>query len=98
MTRQTRITIETDSVLFLRGRNSARAWCPFCNAESEIVALESIQVVSNLDRGELEQWINSSELHRLQGEDGTHLVCLNSLLARMQKPRPDDFTHNRRSK
>ena len=71
MTRQTRITIETDSLLFLRGRNSARTWCPLCNAESEIVALESVQVVSNLDRAALEQWINSSELHRLQGEDGS---------------------------
>jgi hypothetical protein len=84
MTKQARITIQTDSLLLLRGRSCTRARCPFCNAESEMVALENLQVVSNLDRAALEQWINSGELHRLQGEDGSALICLNSLLARVQ--------------
>ena len=84
MTRQTRITIETDSLLFLRGRNSIRAHCPLCRAESEMVALESLQVVSNLDRPSLEEWINSGDLHRLQRDDGSTLICLNSLLARVR--------------
>ena len=84
MTKQTRITIETDSVLLLRGRSSTRARCPFCGAESEMIAPENLQVISNLDRPALEEWINSSELHRLQGEDGSALICLNSLLARVQ--------------
>jgi hypothetical protein len=84
MTKQTRITIETDSLLFLRGRSSTRTWCPLCSAESEMVALENLQVISNLDRPSLEEWINSGELHRLQGENGSRLVCLNSLLARVR--------------
>ena len=84
MTRQTKITIETDSLLFLRGRNSTRAHCPLCRAESEMVALENLQVVSNLDGPSLEKWINSGELHRLQSADGSTLICLNSLLARVR--------------
>jgi hypothetical protein len=81
MSRQTKITIETDSLLFLRGRNSIRAQCPLCRGESEMVALENLQVVSNLDRPSLEEWINSGDLHRLKSGDGCTLICLNSLLA-----------------
>jgi hypothetical protein len=84
MTKQTKITIQTDSLLLLRGRNSTRAHCPLCNAESEMVALENLEVISNLDRPAFEEWINSDELHRLQGEDGSVLICLNSLLARVR--------------
>jgi hypothetical protein len=85
MTRQTKITIETDSLLFLRGRNSIRAQCPLCRADSEMVALENLQVVSNLDRTSLEEWINSGDLHRLQSADGVTLICLNSLLNLVRK-------------
>jgi hypothetical protein len=85
MAKQTRITIETDSLLILRGRSSVRAWCSRCAAEVEMIALEDMGVISNLERPELEEWLNSGELHRLQAADGTALTCLNSLLARVQK-------------
>ncbi len=84
MTKQTKITIQSDSLLLLRGRSSTRARCPACDAESEVVALENLQVISNFDRSALEEWINSGELHRLQGDDGSQLICLNSLLARIR--------------
>jgi hypothetical protein len=84
MAKQTKITIRTDSLLLLRGCNSTRARCPLCNAESEMVALENLQVISNLDRTALEEWINSGELHRLEGDGGSPLICLNSLLARVR--------------
>jgi hypothetical protein len=49
-----------------------------------MVALQDLHVISNLDRQALEEWINSGELHRLQGEDGSTLICLNSLVVRAQ--------------
>ncbi|MEA3006577.1 MAG: hypothetical protein QOI94_1846 [Acidobacteriaceae bacterium] len=85
MAKQTKITIETDSLLILRGRSSVRAWCSRCAAEVEMIALEDMGVISNLERPELEAWLNSGELHRLQAADGSALTCLNSLLARVQK-------------
>jgi hypothetical protein len=85
MAKQTRITIETDSLLILRGRSSRRAWCSRCAAEVEMIALEDTGVISNLERTELEEWLNSGELHRSQAADGAALTCLNSLLARVQK-------------
>ena len=49
-----------------------------------MIALEKTGVVSNLEKPVLEEWLNSGELHRLQTADGSILVCLNSLLARVQ--------------
>jgi hypothetical protein len=85
MAKQTKITIETDSLLILRGRSSPRAWCPRCMAEVDMIALENAGVVSNLEPPALEEWLNSGELHRWQASDGSTLTCLNSLLARVQK-------------
>ena len=84
MAKLNKITIETDSLLILRGRSSTRAWCPQCGADAEMIALENLGVVSNLDRPALEAWLNSVELHRSQAEDGSSRICLNSLLARLQ--------------
>jgi hypothetical protein len=88
MAKQTTITIETDSLLILRGRSSTRAWCPRCAAEVELISLSDTGVISNLDQTELEEWFESEDLHRVQGVDGSSLTCLASLLARMQNPKP----------
>jgi hypothetical protein len=88
MAKQTKITIETDSLLILRGRNSRRAWCPMCGTEGEMISLENVGVMSNLDQHALEKWLNSGQLHQSQAADGTDLICLNSLLARVQNTKP----------
>lgn len=87
MAKQTKITIETNSLLVLRGRSSLRAWCPQCGAEGEMIPLEGVGVISNLEAPEVEAWIESDALHRSQATDGAPLICLNSLLKRVQKPK-----------
>jgi hypothetical protein len=84
MAKQTKITIETDSLLILKSRISRRAWCPLCAAESEVIVLDNVGVISNLERSALEEWLNSEELHRSEAADGSVQICLNSLLARVQ--------------
>jgi hypothetical protein len=80
MAKQTKITIESQSLLILRGRSSARAWCPDCAAASEMIAIDSAGLIANLERP-----LNSGELHQLQSTDGSTLICLNSLMARVRK-------------
>jgi hypothetical protein len=87
--KQTRITIETDSLLIVRGRSPNRAWCPLCAAEVEMISLSDTGVISNLEPASFEQWLNSGELHRSQTADGSAVVCLNSLLARVQNSKAD---------
>ena len=84
MVKYTKITIETDSLLILRARNSRWAWCPQCAAETDVIALEGLGVITNVQRAALQEWLNSGELHRSQTVDGSELICLNSLLARAQ--------------
>jgi hypothetical protein len=85
MAKHTKITIETDSLLVLRGRRALRSWCPQCAAESEMIPLGGIEVISNLSPAEVEIWLESEAIHRSQATDGTSLICLNSLLKRVQK-------------
>jgi hypothetical protein len=87
MPKQIRITIDTESLVILRGRSSRRVWCHQCAAESEVIALEEVGIISNLDRSALEEWVNAGELHRSESPDGSTLICLNSLVARVQKPK-----------
>lgn len=94
MSRQTRITIETESLLVLRGKNSRRAWCPQCAAQTEVIALEEVGIITNLDRSAFEDWVNSGQLHRSQSPSGSTLICLNSLVARVQtKTLPPPIGH-----
>ena len=85
MSKATRITIETDSLLILRGRSSLRAWCPDCASEVEMIPLDGVGVISNLAATEIEAWIQSEDLHRVFAADGALLICLNSMLKRIQK-------------
>lgn len=87
MTKHTKIMIETDSLLVLRGRKALRAWCPECAAESEMIPFEGIEVISNLSPAEVEIWLESEAIHRSQG---TSLICLNSLLKRVQRRPPSE--------
>ena len=47
--------------------------------------MERTGVISNLDQAALEEWLNSRELHRLETTDGSAQICLNSLVALVQK-------------
>lgn len=84
MAKSTKITIESESLLIMKGRTSRRAWCSQCAEEVEMIALENTGVVSNLTLEELREWLSSDDLHRSQTPEGTALICLNSLLARMR--------------
>jgi len=90
MAKRTRIRIETDSLLVLRGRTSLRAWCPQCGAEAEMIPLNDVGVVSNLPPAEVQAWIDSAELHRTQSAEGAALICLNSMLKRTHRSREGD--------
>lgn len=87
MAKLTKITIECNSLLILRARSSTRAWCPQCGADAEMIAFENVGVISNLDQPALKAWLNSGELHQSHAADGSALVCLNSLLARVRNTR-----------
>ena len=82
MARQMTITIETNSLLILRGRTTTRAWCPLCGGEVEMIAFQNMGEISSHGKA-LDHWLNSHALHRAARADGSPVICLNSLLARV---------------
>lgn len=86
MARQTRITVETNSVLVLRGQSLIRAWCTACGSDQEMVALERVEDQADLHNVSTDEWLNRSSLHFLEG-NGRRLVCLRSLLASVRIPK-----------
>ena len=89
MAKQTRITIETDSLLVVRGTASLRGWCPECASEAEVIPFDGIGVISNLAPSEVQAWLECEAIHHSQTADGTHVICLNSLIKRLQKSKID---------
>ncbi len=86
MARQTRITVETNSMLVLRGRSLMRAWCAFCGSEQEMVALERVRDDAGAQNVSADEWLSRSSLHFLDANGG-RLVCLRSLLASVKLPK-----------
>jgi hypothetical protein len=86
MARQTRITVETNSMLVLRGRSLMRAWCADCGSEQEMIALERAQDNAGAHNVSADEWLNRSSLHFLD-RNGGRLVCLRSLLASVNIPK-----------
>jgi hypothetical protein len=89
MAKQTTITIETDSLLILRGRTTTRAWCQLCAAEVEMIVLGNVSRISG-DFQLLEVWLKCGALHRTDTTDGSAAICLNSLLTQVQTTKPAD--------
>jgi hypothetical protein len=85
MAKRMTITIETTSLLIIRARIVRRAWCPECGAVGEMVTSAVTAVSSDPSQHAVDKWIDSMNLHRPQAPDGGTLICLNSLLAQVQK-------------
>jgi hypothetical protein len=85
MARHTRITVETDSLLVLRGQRSLKGWCPACAAEVEMVPLDGVGVISNLTPPDVEAWLESEDLHHIQTDGKAPWICLNSMLKRVRR-------------
>ena len=80
MARQTKITIETDIVLVLKGKATIHAWCERCGTDAEMISLETTAVISNVGGSGLGEWLDSQQVHRSQAADGVQLICVNSLV------------------
>jgi len=79
--KRTEITIETDCAVVIRRQNVFRAWCPECDREAEMVDASEVLGVGTVTispglrvSGESQGW------HISENQDGTLLICLESLL------------------
>ena len=78
--RRTEITVETDSILIIRRRRTIRAWCAECGCEVDMVGPEEADALAGLSGQTLNRCAQARSWHLSQGQDGTALICLESLL------------------
>jgi hypothetical protein len=84
--KRTEIIVETDQILVLRKARFTRGWCAECGREVEMVTLIDAITLSGENalppepQAMLPGCGDSRGWHWSQAEDGTQLICLESLL------------------
>jgi hypothetical protein len=78
--RRTLITIQTDEILVARRIVSpVVAWCKKCETESSMVTLAQAALVRHVDRGVIQEWVHTGQLHVLETPETGLLICIKSL-------------------
>jgi hypothetical protein len=79
--KRTEITIETEQVVVIRRRQgSVRSWCRECKGEVDMVDLKEAEAVTGMTQAMLSCGVGDRGWHWSQAEDGSPLICLESLL------------------
>ena len=73
----TRITVETDTFLLVRGAKAAVAWCPHCAAEVDVLTLAAAGHGPSAEPG---RWMAAGRLHLWHTAQGATQICVDSLL------------------
>jgi hypothetical protein len=76
----TRVTIETERTLIVRRGSLGRAWCETCARETEMVSPYALGRLVTGGEQQIQQWIDSGDLHTSAPVSGSVRLCLNSLL------------------
>jgi hypothetical protein len=80
LNRKLEITIRTSQLLTIRGSRSGRAWCQQCNAEQEVVTMETAVLLADSIATLLKAGSTSAGWHISQSPHGSPRICLPSLL------------------
>ena len=77
--RRTEITVETDRVLIIQRRRAVRTWCQECGGEVEMVSLAEAQALTEVSGQEFHESAQAHRWHLSENQEGSYLVCLQSL-------------------
>jgi hypothetical protein len=77
--RRTRITIETDEIVFARNFVRSSAWCPKCQSQTSVVTLTQAALLRHVNESTIQDWIRSGQVHMIETSDRGVLICITSL-------------------
>jgi hypothetical protein len=81
--KRTEITIQTDRVLIIRRQRSTPVWCHECGREVEMVEFSQAGALMGQSQALLPNSAKSHGLHVSEDENGSPLICLESVLKSM---------------
>ncbi len=81
MIKRTEITVEIERLLIVRrnGRKSLRAFCEFCQNETEMLSADRAALVAQCSSRAIFGWVALGWLHFTETDEGLLLICRNSL-------------------
>lgn len=75
----TKITIETERLLFVSRGRTIVTWCPACRAQAEVMTPECDSVGDSITYTLLRDWLAAGKLHGWSTEGGPTQICMKSL-------------------
>ena len=76
----TRITVETERILFAHRAEQEVAWCPLCNRQGEFILIDIAAFMEPALAVQIQEWRETGRLHLWHQENGLTRICLVSLL------------------
>lgn len=77
--KRTEITVETSLLVFRRSTNHAAVWCIECSSPVQLVTPEEAAVLASVTTRTVYRRVERGQLHFVETEAGTLLICPNSL-------------------
>lgn len=78
--KRTEITVETDRILIIRRTRAIRVWCTKCGCDVEMVSVGAAEEFTGTSGQALRDCARARGWHFSESQDGTALVCLESVL------------------
>ncbi|MBI3653384.1 MAG: hypothetical protein HY231_20330 [Acidobacteria bacterium] len=76
----TEITIEIhEEWIIRRAQHQAQGRCADCNDQLTMITIDEAAALAQVSARAVYRWVESSQIHFVETEDGQLLVCINSL-------------------
>lgn len=77
--KRTEITVETSLLVFRGSTNRSAVWCIECSSRVQLVTPEEAAVLARVTTRAVYRWLERGQVHFVETETGTLLICPNSL-------------------
>ena len=81
VTKTTRITVETETLVIVRHAKATHGWCPECRAEVNFIALDDDTLEDRSATAHVRECLAAGKVHSWQPAAGQAQICLTSLFA-----------------
>ncbi len=84
--RRTEVTVETDEILIISAQRSFGEFCRECREGLTLVTSEQAALLTSVGEDRIRAWAESGLIHHTRTVNGVLLVCLKSVVARLDSP------------
>ena len=94
--KRTEITIETDRLVIISSSTSLNEYCPACGREAAMLTIDEAAALADTSPAAIHLCVEAKRLHTVEPDQGTILICFNSLDASLPELRASASEAGRR--